>query len=87
MLVYFLQVPISANDISGGNGHKVAVGISDGFYIDEPVAKGNIMKVVGLRIGSYHTLWLNSQRWNHFDLGLNVYKTDQFMYQKRCVQI
>ena len=28
--------------VSLGNGHKVTVGLSDGFYIDEPISKGKV---------------------------------------------
>ena len=31
-----MQVPLSVSSIIGGNGHKVTVGISDGFYVDTP---------------------------------------------------
>ncbi|XP_072028426.1 plexin domain-containing protein 2-like [Amphiura filiformis] len=52
-----VHVPISADTISGGNGHKVTVGLSDGFYIDEPIAKGST--TIKRTIYRYHTVDLN----------------------------
>nr|XP_054766952.1 plexin domain-containing protein 2-like [Lytechinus pictus] len=57
ILFAYKEIPENVNNIGGGNGHKVTVGLSDGYYIDEPLYPGS--HLVRRTIYHYHNILLN----------------------------
>ncbi|XP_041479167.1 plexin domain-containing protein 2-like isoform X2 [Lytechinus variegatus] len=57
ILFAYKKIPEDVNNIGGGNGHKVTVGLSDGYYIDEPLYPGS--HLVRRTIYHYHNILLN----------------------------
>ncbi|XP_072179325.1 plexin domain-containing protein 2-like [Diadema setosum] len=51
------KVSADVDDIRGGNGHKVTVGLADGYYIDKPLYPGSLL--IQRTIYHYHNVWLN----------------------------
>ncbi|XP_071811532.1 plexin domain-containing protein 2-like isoform X2 [Apostichopus japonicus] len=48
----YKNIPVSVDEIRGGNGHSVTVGLSDGFYTEEPAYEGSTL--VRRTIYKYH---------------------------------
>eukprot|EP00057_Strongylocentrotus_purpuratus_P034033 XP_793668.3 PREDICTED: plexin domain-containing protein 2 [Strongylocentrotus purpuratus] len=57
ILFAYKEIPEDVNKIGGGNGHKVTVGLSDGYYIDEPLYPGS--NLIRRTIYHYHNIQLN----------------------------
>lgn len=50
----YKKIPVPVSDIRPGSGHTVTVGLSDGFYIDEPLYEGSA--VYKRTIYKYHDI-------------------------------
>ncbi|XP_071506897.1 plexin domain-containing protein 2-like [Diadema antillarum] len=51
------KISADVDDIRGGNGHKVTVGLADGYYIDKPLYPGSLL--IQRTIYHYHNVRLN----------------------------
>lgn len=56
----YKNIPIPVDNIRGGNGHSVTVGLSDGYYIDEPLYEGTTL--YKRTIYTYHVVSMDTRK-------------------------